>query len=102
MARETRGSRRYYYQSVRDEDGRVVKTYVGAGEIAEAIAHADETRRSARESRHAKERELLERAEALAAPVLAIDEAADILARAALVAAGFHQHKGEWRRARST
>ena len=37
---------------------------------------------------------------ALAAPVLEISEAAEILVRAHLIACGYHRHKGEWRRAR--
>src|SRR5688572_11594025 len=102
MAWEERGGRRYYYQSELVEDGRVVKKYIGAGEIAELISHADETRRRTREARRAQEREELERMEALAAPVLEIDQAADILARAHLVAAGYRLHKGEWRRGRIT
>jgi hypothetical protein len=93
---------RYYYKSERTEDGKVKKHYIGSGEVAELIAHADETRRRAREARHAREREELERAEALAAPVLEIDEAAEVLARAVLVASGYHRHKGEWRRERTT
>ncbi len=91
----------YYYQSERGEHGRVVKKYIGAGEIAELIAHADETRRRAREARRAREREELERAEALAAPVLEVDEAAEVLARAVLVASGYHRRKGGWRRERT-
>jgi len=102
MAWEKRSGNRYYYQSERTEDGRVVKKYIGAGEIAELIAHADDTRRRAREARRAQEREELERMEALAAPVLEVDEAADILARAHLLAGGYHRHKGEWRRGRNT
>jgi hypothetical protein len=35
---------------------------------------------------------------ALAAPVLEISEAAEILVRAHLIACGYHRHKGEWRR----
>ena len=31
-----------------------------------------------------------------------VDEAADILARAHLLAGGYHRHKGEWRRGRNT
>ncbi len=102
MAWEERKGNHYYYQSERSEDGRVVKKYIGSGEIAETIAHADETRRRAREARRAQEREELERLEALAAPILEIDQAADILARAHLVAAGYHKRKGEWRRGRNT
>ncbi len=97
MAWEARGSSRYYYRSERDEGGRVVKKYIGAGEIAETIAHADETRRRAREARQAREREELERLEALVAPVLEIDQAASVLARAHMVVGGHHRHKGEWR-----
>jgi hypothetical protein len=97
VAWEERGGRRYYYQSERGEDGRVVKKYIGAGPIAETIAHADETIQRARRERRERELEELERVQALAAPVLEIDEAAGILARAVLVAGGYHRHKGEWR-----
>ncbi len=64
MAWEQRGGRRYYYQSERDEEGRVKKRYIGAGEIAELVAHADETRRRARQERREREREELERLKA--------------------------------------
>jgi hypothetical protein len=47
MAWERRGSNLYYYQSQR-VDGRVRKKYVGTGEVAQAIAHADETIRQIR------------------------------------------------------
>jgi hypothetical protein len=102
VAWEKRSGNLYYYQSERGEEGRVVKKYIGAGEIAELVAHADETRRQARETKQAREREELERMETLAAPVLEIDEAADILARAHLIANGYHRHKGVWRRGRNT
>ena len=86
----------YYYQAMR-EDGRVRKKYIGTGDIAETIAHADETIRRARHERRAQGLEELDRLEALGAPVLELDEAGAILARAALVAGGFHRYKGEWR-----
>ncbi len=101
MAWEERNVNRYYYQSERDEQGRVVKKYIGTGQIAELVAHAEETRRKVREDRRAKEREELERMEALAAPVLELDEVTDVLARAALLAAGYHHNRGEWRRERN-
>jgi hypothetical protein len=102
MAWEERNGNRYYYQCERAEDGRIMKRYIGAGEIAELIAHADDTRRRAREARRAREREELERMEALAAPILEVDKAADILARVHLIARGFRKRKGEWRRGRNT
>jgi hypothetical protein len=102
MAWEKRSGNRYYYQSERDEHGKVKKRYIGAGEIAELIAHADETRRRARQERRERGRKELENMEALAAPILETDVTVDVLTRAQLVAAGYHRHKGEWRRARST
>jgi hypothetical protein len=102
VAWEERRGNRYYYQSERDEGGRVVKRYVGTGEIAELIAHADETRRRAREAERARGREELERLEVLAAPVLELHEAAEVLGRAHLIAGGYRRYKGEWRRERTT
>lgn len=99
--RRERGTGPYYYQSERGEAGRVRKRYVGAGDIAEVIAHNDETRRRAREAGRKQGRKELERMGALATPVLELDEAAAVLVRAHLIAAGYHRHKGEWRRARA-
>ncbi len=99
MAWEKRGGRYYYYRSVRDGE-LVRKEYVGAGEFAEVLARSDETRRLIRELDRDRDRAELERLEALAAPVLEIAEATEILTCAALVAGGYHRHKGEWRQAR--
>ena len=96
MAWERRGSNLYYYQSER-VDGRVRKNYVGAGEVAQAIAHADETIRRSRVVQSERARVELEEVRTLASTGEELCEAADILAAAELVAAGFHTHKGEWR-----
>jgi pyridoxal biosynthesis lyase PdxS len=80
----------------------VRKKYVGTGELAEALAHSDETIRLIRKLEREKEREELERLKALAAPVLELDEVAKVLARAHLVAGGFRKRRGEWRRERTT
>jgi hypothetical protein len=96
VAWERRGSNLYYYQSER-VDGRVQKKYVGTGEVAEAIAHADETIRRRRAARSERARIELEEAKSLASAGEELWEAADILAAAQLVAAGYHRHKGEWR-----
>ena len=89
----------YYYRS-RREGGRVVKDYVGTGEVAEIVAHAEETVRRHREREAARWRSERESMKDLIAPVAEVCEAADVLARACLVAAGFRRHKGEWRRER--
>jgi len=96
-----RGAGPYYYQSERDEAGRVRKRYIGTGDIAEIIARNDESRRRVREARREQDRKELERMEALVAPLAELDEAAAVLAQAHLVAGGCHRHKGEWRRARA-
>jgi hypothetical protein len=100
VAWERRGGNLYYYQSER-EGGRGRKRYIGVGEVAELVAHADATLRLAREQRAAREGAELERLEALCAPVLELSEAAGVLARAQLVASGYRRRKGEWRRARA-
>jgi hypothetical protein len=96
VAWERRGSNLYYYQSQRI-DGRVRKKYVGAGEVAQAVAHADETIRQRRAAQSERARVELEEAKTLASAGEELWEAADILAVAQLVAAGYHRHKGEWR-----
>jgi hypothetical protein len=100
MAWEERNGTRYYYQSERDETGKVRKRYVGSGEVAELIAHADATRQRVRQKRREKDREELEHMQSLIDASLELDEAADALVRAQLVDAGFHKRKGEWRRER--
>ena len=100
MAWERRGGKLYYYQSER-EDGRVRKRYIGAGEVAKMIAHADETIRRSRAERRERARAELEEARSLALAGAELHQAAEILARAEMVAAGYHRHKGEWRMKRS-
>jgi hypothetical protein len=99
VAWERRGGNLYYYQSER-VDGRVRKKYVGTGEIAELVAHADETIRRTRAERRERVRAELEEARGLASAADELNEAAEILVRAEMVAAGYHRHKGEWRRRR--
>ena len=99
MALENRDGNLYYYRSVRRGD-EVRKVYVGGGELARIAHERDVMSRAAEEHKRQEERQRLEKLEALAAPVLEVDEAAEVLVRAHLIAAGCHRHKGEWRRAR--
>ena len=101
MAWEERRGNLYYYQSERGEDGRVKKRYIGAGRISELVAHADETRQRARQERREREREELGRLKAADAALEEFCEAVDTITTAALVAAGYRNHKGEWRLRRS-
>jgi 3-hydroxyisobutyrate dehydrogenase-like beta-hydroxyacid dehydrogenase len=80
------------------------KLWVGlgnrAGELAQTIAHADETIRQSRAAQSERARVELEEARTIASAGEELCEAADILAVAQLVAAGYHRHKGQWRRRR--
>jgi hypothetical protein len=86
----------YYTRSWR-EGGRVVREYVGGGLAGRLASESDRIVRERREVRALEEKREREKLEALAAPVLELEEAAEILARAHLIAAGYHRHKGEWR-----
>ena len=99
MALERRNGNLYYYRSVRDGE-KVRKVYWGSGELAR-IAHEREImNRAARQHERRESAKELERLEALAAPLLELSEAAEILVRAQLIDAGYHRRKGEYRRAR--
>jgi hypothetical protein len=82
-----------YYTRSRKVGGRVVREYVGAGILGEAAALLDADRRALREAERQAWHEEKARLQALDGPVLALDELADLLARAALTAAGYHRHK---------
>ncbi len=99
MAWEKRKGRRYYYKGER-VGGRVRKIYLGADKVARALARADAVIRRTKELEREREQAERERLRALASPGRELCEAADVLARAVLVAGGYHRHKGEWRRAR--
>jgi hypothetical protein len=99
MAWEARGRRRYYTRSKR-VNGRVVREYVGTGAVAELAAAADALRRADR--RAAAEARQAEQArwQAALAPLLELSRVADLLARAALLAGGYHRHARTWRKKR--
>ena len=74
---------------------------MGTGELASALARADEMIRTLRERDRREAQEHIKRLGALSAPIEKLSEVADFLARAELMAGGYHRHKGEWRRVRS-
>lgn len=101
MAWEHRQRGGPYYTRSRREDGRVVREYIGTGELAETLAYADEAIRRSRAERAARERAELEEARVLASAADELHEAVEILAAAEMLTAGYRMHKGEWRRRRS-
>ena len=102
--------REYYYRSER-EGGRVTTTYLGAGDMgrlseildAELRAEREAEREAVRVEREAEREEARVAREEADAEEWAVAEWFDgvqAVADATMVAAGFHKHKGQWRRKR--
>jgi hypothetical protein len=90
-----------YYTRSKKVGGRVMREYVGAGPLAELAAQLDELAREQRRLDALALRQEKDELAALDAELKAFCEAADELARAALLAAGFRRHnRGEWRKRR--
>ena len=90
-----------YYTRSRKEGGRVVREYVGGGVLGEIAARMDAERRRRWQVEEESRRAERERLDTLTAPVEELCEAAEVIARAALIASGYHQHnRGEWRKRR--
>jgi hypothetical protein len=89
-----------YYTRSRKVDGRVVREYFGTGPLAEIVAEGDELERLQKEEEAAYRKEERERLEQSAGLLRELEEAAEVLTRAELLASGCHEHKGQWRRRR--
>ncbi|VTU01336.1 Uncharacterized protein OS=Singulisphaera acidiphila (strain ATCC BAA-1392 / DSM 18658 / VKM B-2454 / MOB10) GN=Sinac_7637 PE=4 SV=1 [Gemmataceae bacterium] len=101
MGWEQRGAQRYYYAAERI-DGRVVKRYVGAGALIVEFAALQAETRAEKTDEAARIRCQRDELTALGESLTALDDLADTLAAAALVAAGFHRHhRGPWRKRRA-
>jgi hypothetical protein len=100
MSWEQRGKKRYFYRNVWQND-RPVRTYLGTGAIAELAATAEALQRVQREKESWQWRQEQERRDAAEALLIELYEQSDLLVRAVLVTAGYHQHdRGAWRRKR--
>jgi len=99
MGWEQRGNNSYFYRKER-EGSRVRSVYVGRGEIAHMVAQLQSTSPLLEKlARTMKSPEVIkaEKAEA------ALDQASDLIqliTQAALLTAGYHTHKRQWRRKR--
>ena len=97
MPWDQRGGKRYYYRKSRRK-GRSVRLYCGTGSIADLAATADALLQVQREMDARKERQQQERREAAEALLRELCELSDLLVRATLIVAGYHQHdRGAWR-----
>ncbi len=101
MAWETRARGGRYYTRSRRVRGQVVREYVGAGPLAEALAARDTAARARRRERAKEERRARADDAALVALVDDLGAGAETALAEALTLAGYHRHhRGQWRRRR--
>lgn len=99
MAWEKRGEKKYYYRKSWN-NGRCVSEYIGAGEITPLIEAQDRwEKKKAKMARQEIQRDQRKTA-ALDAELDRISEINRLLIDGLLLAAGFHQHKRQWRKKR--
>lgn len=100
MAWIRRNAKRYFYRSKR-RGSRVERQYFGSGPDAHLAAALDAQCHRERQARRDHLQADRERWEGAAALLSELTEIADLLVRAALLGAGYHQHRrGAWRRKR--
>jgi hypothetical protein len=101
MGWEQRSDNRYYYRKKRIGD-RVVSEYIGRGELAELIAELDALDRARRQTEREAWRQERVKVEAIDRRLAEVQEAILTLIRAWLLVAGYHTHKGQWRKRRKS
>ena len=90
-----------YYSRSKKVNGRVERAYIGTGRVGELAAQLDALERQERQRAALALREEKAELVALDADLKVLIRTTDLVARAALVAAGYRQHKrGEWRKQR--
>jgi hypothetical protein len=90
-----------YYSRSKKVNGRVEREYIGKGELAQLLAQIDAAERDRRRAERAAVKAERAELDALFGALIELDRAADVLARAALTAAGYRRHnRGEWRKRR--
>ena len=99
MGWETRGNGRYYYRKTR-RGGRVRSEYLGAGLVAELLAEADDLSRQRRQLEDEARRAEVDAERRTAAALAEVDRMVQTMTAAALIAAGYHTHRRQWRRQR--
>jgi hypothetical protein len=102
MAWETRNGKGPYYTRSRRVNGRVVREYIGTGPQAEQAAQEDEDARIEKALRAAAWKAEKETVESLDGALESLDQGCDHLLAFVLEQAGYHYHRGEWRKYRGT
>lgn len=99
MGIEYRGSRVVYYRK-RWRHGTVHSEYVASGDLAMLAYALDQSDRRERQAQHDREQAELAAHTAADAPLNELAAMITLFTRAALLAAGFYQHKRQWRKRR--
>ncbi|HWT02596.1 MAG TPA: hypothetical protein VN256_20265 [Pyrinomonadaceae bacterium] len=99
MGWETRNGKSYYYRKERTGN-RVRSVYIGSGLIGQLSAQTDEQGRAEKDAERRALRREIEKQDAIDSRIDAVCDLTERLVTAALIAAGFHQHKRQWRRKR--
>lgn len=102
MGWETRPRGGRYYTRSKKVGGRVVREYVGTGDIARLAAEMDAIERQEREQAQAAVKSERDTDRTQEAALIDYCKKIDGIADEALLAAGYHKHKGQWRRKRGT
>ena len=99
MSWKTINGRRYYYKSKR-VGGRVVSRYFGAGVSGSLIAEMDAIDRLEKAAEQEENRAERDESDAEEQAVSKWFDDVQAVADSAMVEAGFHKHRGQWRRKR--
>jgi hypothetical protein len=99
MGWKTINGHRYYYKS-RRVGGRIETTYHGAGESASLFAQIDAIDRLEKVAEREKDRDEREESDSEEQTIAGWFDHVQTVADAAMVEAGFHKHRGQWRRKR--
>lgn len=99
MGWEQRNGRSYYYHKSR-MGGRVRSEYMGAGLLAQLCAEEDDDKRQERNAQRAADRATRQAEAGIDRQLANAESALAAMTHATLLAAGFHNHKGQWRKRR--
>ena len=96
MAVAYRNGKPAYYRNVW-RGGKATKQYIASGMAAELVADVDQTAKEQRKQHLEAEKQARLRLGRADESITALDSCSNLLVHAALLSAGYHQHKREWR-----
>jgi len=100
MGWERRGNQTYFYRK-RRIGKRVVSQYIGKGEWVNSLVWLDGLDRQEREEQRWRERQEQNADAAMDRAIAELSALVTQLTHASLLAAGYHTHRGQWRRKRN-